>query len=215
MRTAIICGVIVLIAAFARADEPKRLVRPITEAQSVIAVYYEDWGLASARGPEIIFVAWPDGHLVWSDDRIRGGPPYHAAQLDPQRFAKLIARFENDGLFADGKLNDAHWGPDSEFITVLVKSGKRKVDMSSWHELFEANGGLVTSAGVLLSEKRPRLEVLRKEPADYLFYRMVWSETRTSIAALIPSAGQPTTGSPRKKAGELWWQEPLPAANRK
>jgi hypothetical protein len=215
MRTAIICGVIVLIAALGRADEAKPLVRPITEAQSVIAVYYEDWGLASAREPAIIFAAWPDGYLVWSDDRIRGGPPYHAAQLDPQKFAKLIARFENDGLFADGKLNDAQWGPDSEFITVLIKSGKRKVEMSSWHELFEAHGGLVTSAGVLLSEKRPRLEVLRKEPADYLFYRMVWSETRTSIAALIPSAGQPTTGSPLKRAGVLSWQEPRPAGIRK
>jgi|SRR5580704_8875344 hypothetical protein len=215
MRTAIICGVIVLIAAFTRADEPKRLVRPITEAQSVIAVYREDWGLGSNGQPAIIFAAWPDGHLVWSDDRIKGGPPYHSAQIEPQRFAKLIARFENDGLFADGKLNDAQWGPDSAFITVLIKSGKRKVDMSSWHELFEAHGGLITSAGVLLSEKRPRLEVLRKEPADYLFYRMVWSETRTSIAAMIPSAGQPTTGSPLKRAGVLSWQEPHPAGIRK
>jgi hypothetical protein len=131
MRTAITCVVIVLIAAFGRADEPRPFVRPITEAQAVIAVYHEDWGLGSNGQPAIIFAAWPDGHMVWSDDRIHGGPPYHTAQIDPQKFAKLIARFENDGLFADGKLNNAQWGPDSAFIRVLIKSGKRKIQMES------------------------------------------------------------------------------------
>jgi hypothetical protein len=124
-------------------------------------------------------------------------------------------RFENDGLFADEKLNQSHWAPDSEFDAVLIKSGKRKVQMESWHELLEARGGLDTSAGALLAEKRPRLAVLRKEPADYLFYRMVWSETRTSITTIIPSVGQPTSGSPVKNAGDLSWEEPLPAAEPK
>src|ERR1700722_16943412 len=124
MRTGIAFGVVALITASGHGAEPKRMIRPITEAQSVIAVYYEDWGLFSARGPAIIFAAWPDGHVVWSDDRITGGPPYHFAQSDPQKFAKLIARFANDGLFADKKLNQANWGPDSEFNTVLIKSGK-------------------------------------------------------------------------------------------
>jgi hypothetical protein len=212
MRTAIICGVIVLITVCGRADEPKQLVRPITTAKSVIAVYREDCGLGSDGRPAIIFAAWPDGHIVWSDDRIQGGPPYHAAESDPQRFAKLIARFEKDGLFADDKLNQANFGPDSAFIAVLIKSGKRKVQMTSWHELFEADGGLVTSYGAVGSGNGSRLDVLRKEPAAYLFYRMVWSETRTSIATMIPTAGRPTSGSPLMKAGELSWEEPLPAA---
>jgi hypothetical protein len=215
LRTAIISGFLALIAASGRGGEPNHTIRPITEAQAVIAVYREDCGLASAGRPSIIFAEWPDGHIVWSDDRIQGGPPYHAAESDPQRFAKLIARFEKDGLFADDKLNQANFGPDSAFIAVLIKSGKRKVRMTSWHELFEADGGLVTSYGAIGSGNGRRLDVLRKEPAAYLFYRMVWSETRTSIATMIPSAGQPTSGSPLMKAGELSWEEPLPAAQSK
>jgi hypothetical protein len=46
MRTAVICGVVALIAASGHGAEPKRIIRPITEAAAVIAVYYEDWGLA-------------------------------------------------------------------------------------------------------------------------------------------------------------------------
>jgi hypothetical protein len=212
MRTAIISGFVALIAASARGGEPNQTIRPITEAHAVIAVYREDWGLASTGRPAIIFAAWPDGQIVWSDDRIQGGPPYRSAQSDPQRFAKLIARFEKDGLFADEKLNQANFGPDSQFITVLIKSAKKQVKMMSWHELFEADGGLVTSYGAVGSGNGSRLGVLRKEPPDYLFYRMVWSETRTSIATMIPTAGRPTSGSPLMKAGELSWEEPLPAA---
>jgi hypothetical protein len=149
MRTAIISGFLALIAASGRGGEPNQTIRPITEAQAVIAVYREDWGLASAGQPAIIFAAWPDGHIVWSDDRIQGGPPYRSGQSDPRKFAKLLARFESDGLFANEKLNQANFGPDSQFITVLIKSTKKQVKMMSWHELIEADGGLVTSLGAI------------------------------------------------------------------
>src|SRR5262249_28647215 len=132
-RSILITSVLGLCAATLSADEPAT--RPITAAESVLAVYYQDHGLRSpAKDPGLILAAWPDGRVIWSGDRLRGGAPYRAGQVEPKKVAALLARFENDGLFADEKLNQARFGPDSEFITVLVKAGKRQVKMESWHE---------------------------------------------------------------------------------
>src|SRR5579862_3387963 len=82
------------------ADEPKQAMLPISEADSVLAVYLEDFGFASRGVPAIILVAWPDGYIVWSGDRLKGGPPYRAGHVDPKKVATLLARFDKDGLFA-------------------------------------------------------------------------------------------------------------------
>jgi hypothetical protein len=108
-----------------------------------------------------------------------------------------LAQFEADGLFAEKTLNRAHFGPDSEFLTVLVKSGKQSVQMRSWHELREDSGKVVADlSGATALDGRRRLEVLRKSPSDYLFFRFVWSEARARLAELIPSGGTRTAGKP-------------------
>jgi hypothetical protein len=199
-----------LCASGLAADEPKPRTRSISEADAVLAVYREDHGLRSLGETAIIFAAWPDGRVVWSGDRVAGGAPYRAGQIEPKKVTDLLAQFEKDGLFADKELNDPHVGPDSQFITVLVKSGKQQVKMESWHELFEESGKTVVSdRGVsALEGGRRRLDVLRKAPADYLFYRFAWSETRGKLADLIPAESAVTTGKPVKEAGVLSWQEP-------
>ena len=209
MRSAFVSFLVVVSAAAVCGAEPKTKVRPITEAESVLAVYHDDWGLGSRGGPGIIFAAWPDGHVVWSDDHLKGGPPYRTGDVDPKKVTALLARFAKDGLFADKKLNQSNFGPDSSFITVFVKSGKKQVKMASWHELFEATEKtVVTHNGVSGLEGQRRLDVLRKEPADYLFYRFVWSETRGRLNELIPVYSIASDGEPVMKAGILSWQEP-------
>src|SRR5262245_17974683 len=170
--TSIISIILLFAVAEASAEEPKA----ITDAESVIAVYREDWLLAD--GPAVILVAWPDGNVVFSSKRVEGGAPYRGGRVDPKKVTDLLTWFDKDGLFADEMLNRAHLGPDSPFITVYVKSGNKKVKMKSWHELFETSGNMVANhrgAGPL--EGRRRLDELRKAPAEYLFFRMVWSET--------------------------------------
>ena len=198
------------------AEEPKPAMRPITDSESVLAVYHQDWGLGSGGGAPIIFAAWPDGFIVWSADRLMGGPPYRAAHIDPKRVTALLSRFDKDGLFAHERLNDANFGPDSQFTTLFIKSGKKQVKMCSWHELMEDSDNLVADqngAGVL--DGRRRLDVLRKAPADYLFYRFVWSETRGRLADLTPADSTATGGKPVMKAGKLSWQEPPAAPTRR
>lgn len=201
---------VVLICAASQnlaADEPDTGLRPITEADSVVAVYYEDWGLTSSGSPRVIVVAWPDGTVVWSENRVTGGAPYYRGRIDPRHFKAIADRLEKDGLLDDKSLNQSDFGPDSDFVTVLAKSGKKKLVMKSWHEGFEEAGAFVDDTGVRgLGDKR-RVDALRKLPPDYMFFRLVWSETRGRIASLIPAECRATTGRPIKKAGDLSWKE--------
>ena len=203
-------AVFCLVHSGALAADEVPIVRKIDGAESVLAVYPDGWGLGSpARVPAIIFVAWPDGLVVWSHDRIKGGAPYYSGQVEPKKVTALLSEFERDGLFANKKLNDAHFGPDSHFTTLAVRSGKNEVKMQSWHERFEANGKTVASShGVSGLDGKSRLELLSKEPADYLYFRFVWSETRGKLMDLIPIDGKQVDGSVTTKGGLSWREMP-------
>jgi hypothetical protein len=201
-----------LSASAIRADELKFQLRPISEADSVIAVYHKDDGLASSGLPKIILAAWPDGQIVWSNDRIMGGAPYRAGRVDPKKITALLAKFEKDGLFDEKNLG-SHYAPDSQYISVFVKSGKKQVKMESWHELLEASDDTVVDPAARSLGGARRLDVLRKLPSDELFFRFLWSETRGKISDLIPNESRPSNGEPHMLHGVLTWREP--AANPK
>ena len=189
------------------ANEPKPPIRPISDAESVLAVYREDHGLVSDGRCEIIFAAWPDGFIVWSADRHKGGAPYRVGHFDPKRFTSVLARFEKDGLFADESLNHGHIGLESQFVTVLIKSGKKQVKMCSLHDWLEEVDGVDDGKRVAPLNGRRRLDVLRKAHADHLFYLFVWSDTRSKLAYLIPDDSRASGGKPFQRSGKLSWQE--------
>lgn len=189
-------------------DEPKVQARPISEANSVLAVYVEDHGLRpSAGGPAIILLAWTDGRIIWSTDRVNGGGPYRTGALTQKKLQTRSGGFEQAGLFADEKLNQAYFGPDSSFTTVHIKFGEKQLKMRSWHELFEESGTHVADPGVSALNGRRRLDVLRSSPVDYLFFRFVWSETRSKLRDLIPPESFASAGKPVMIAGKLSWQD--------
>jgi hypothetical protein len=193
--------------AFA-ADASTTVTRPISTAESILAVYYEDFD-NPLDGPRIIFVAWPDGHLVWSFNQSEGGPPYRTGQIEPKRIADLFERFDSDGLFSQDDLNRAHFGPDSDFVTLYIKHGKQSVKMASWHEGFENAGRTVaTQHGISGLDRKKRLAVLRDTASkEYLFYRLVWSELRGKLAQLVPCGDKPSSGKAVMNRGEISWQE--------
>lgn len=65
-------------------ENAKSMVRPITQADTVMAVYHEDFGMRAWGRPDLIFAAWPDGQVVWSRHRLRGGPPYYVGDVGSQ-----------------------------------------------------------------------------------------------------------------------------------
>ena len=194
---------------FAAPSNPVRPTsRPITDADSVVAIYNERFGITS----QLVLAVWKDGHVVWSEDPLYGGAPYHAGRIEPKRLASFVSALDQDGLFAqqDGVVRLA---TDRSFTTILIRSGKKKIKMQSWHELAEGGGKLVVSSrGLIPLNGRPLFEALRGEPAEYLFFRFLWSEIRSRAAGLVPSAGVPVDGRVVDEYGGLSWQETLPAS---
>ncbi|MBN2024110.1 MAG: hypothetical protein JW809_15105 [Pirellulales bacterium] len=185
-------------------------VRPITDAETVLAVYGEYWVLASTIGPSLILAIWPDGHAVWSEDPIAGGAPYRSGHIPPDRVKKLLARVEADGYFDNRALTRPYSGTHMTFTTILIRSGKRQLKMSSLHEVSESeyvDNTVVTQRGIQRLDGRRRLNVLAGESSDYLFYRMAWAELRAWLSSALPTASGPADGELLMEAGRLSWRE--------
>jgi hypothetical protein len=78
--------------------------------------------------------------------------------------------------------------------------------MQSWHELYEEERKVVATAGGLSPlEGKSRFDVLRKEPAEYLFYRLAWDELRLGAASLIPPESNLVKGKLELRHGKAYW----------
>jgi hypothetical protein len=144
--------------------------RPITAANRIVAAYEEDWGLKAAGAPKLIVGVWADGHVVWSQDPVHGGPPYYLGTIDRTRVDRFFEWLAADGVLEDTLLNVARFGPDSTFTTLLVRDRAKQLKMQSWHEGAEASGKLVAmSSGLQGLDGRRRANVLRSETREYLF----------------------------------------------
>lgn len=192
------------VASVATAAEPK----PITDADAVLAIYNEDWGLGAADGPQLIFCLWDDGTLVWSDDQLKGGVPFRSAHLPPETLSKTLEQLDNRGAFEMPESNRSHWGPDSSFTRIVLRGQNKELEITSWHELYEAEGKAIAASYGLrgLKPGEKLLSALAKEPAEYLHFRMTWLEVRLAAANLIPKSGTPIAGTANMKAGKLSWQ---------
>lgn len=183
--------------------------KAIAEAKEVIAIYTNDWGRGSSGGPKVIASVWGDGSMVWSKDSLNGGPPYFTAKLKPDDVAAVFKSIDNAGAFEFPKEQRSHFGPDSQFTTILVRRGGKELKLASWHELYEANGKLIAAAhGLTGLDDRKLIPALAKEPAEYLHFRMTWLELRLAVANLIPKSGNEIAGAPVMLHGELSWQPP-------
>lgn len=180
--------------------------RPISEAETVLAIYIENWSLESAGETELILAAWEDGQILWSEDSLAGGAPYRSATIDPDELTRLLSELEGDGLFELEELGRARFGPDAVHTTMLLRWKGKELRMRSWHERMEARGAIAKNTGVFSSDE-PRLTALSEEPSDYLFYRFVWAEIRSRASALIPGAGQTAQGEIVRREGALSWEE--------
>ncbi len=206
-----------LVAALLAAGASAASVRPITQAEEVLAIYVEDWGLALPSVPgqsltstrtKLVLAAWGDGYVVWSMNQEQGGPPYLAGEVEPTRLSAVLARAKEDGVFRDESLGQGRFGPDSKFTAIFLKAANQQLLMRSWHELYEQTGKVVAkSAGLTPLDGSDRLGVLRHEPAEYLYYRMVWSELRSRAFSLLPTESRPVTGEISAGGGVLSWRE--------
>lgn len=181
--------------------------KAISEAESVLAIFTNDWGRGSHEGPRLILSVWGDGTIVWSQDGLRGGAPYFESKIAAAEISSMLKRFDDLGAFDVPRLGQANFGPDSKFTTILVRTEGKELQMDSWHELYEANGKVIAAdQGLTGLEGKKLLQALSEQPAEYLHYRLTWLQLRFEAAKLIPSSGNKTVGVPNMLHGKLSWQ---------
>jgi hypothetical protein len=181
--------------------------KPITDAESVIAIYTNDSGLDASQGPQLLVGIWGDGTVIWSNEHVKGGPPYFTAQVNPEEVTATFKKLVDVGAFDVPRLKQANFGPDSKFTTILVRTAGKELKMDSWHELYESNGhGVATEHGLTGLDGRKLLPALTEQSADYLHYRMTWLELRLAASNLIPKSGKKIDGVPTMLRGKLSWK---------
>ncbi len=179
---------------------------PISDAEQAIAVTTHDLGLASDGNAKLVVAVWTDGTIVWSENRIVGGAPHLLGKIEPTSCSKLLERLDRDGYFDNETLSHAQFGPDSEFTSVLIKNKNQKLDMRSWHELYESSGKIVCTSGSAEALVGKRLASLAEDEKEYVHYRLAWAELRLMINQLIPSNGKSTTGELHMEHGKMSWK---------
>jgi hypothetical protein len=203
--------VLTLVSAASAAED---LSRPITGAKSVLAIYtfgfrHSANGLSPHR---LIFAAWDDGRVLWSENSVQGGIPYREGKIDPARLRSLLEQMAKDGLFGNKLLEEPKFGFDASTTVIYAKSVEGTLKMQSWHELYESNGKVVaTQNGLGALDGRSKFSILAKQPAEYLFYRLAWNELRLGAALLIPTESKPVDGKLIFRNGSSYWlHEPAP-----
>jgi hypothetical protein len=149
---------------------------------TVTGGHRSDWGL---------FVAWPDGRLVWSEDRVSGGPPYRAARVTPEAVERTIGSIAAAGTLLD----QHHFAPDARHTHVIViADDHRIIDVASGHQIAEQEPGLVaTATGIEPLNGFSRAAVLAAQPAAYRNFRARWDAVIGAIWRLCPAAGEQAT----------------------
>ena len=209
-RSFLCCGLMLVLIVPVRADEQEKPGIPITDVESIFAIYKENHGFGiDGRPPhQLIFALWPDGRMVWSELKIAGGPPYRAAKINPSKLTEVLEKIRADGMFDDKALKKTHFGPDSQTTVILVKSNGQRLKMQSWHELYESHSDVIaTEHGITPRAGRARWDILRESAKDYIFYRLGWDELRLAAAGLIPGESKPTDGKLEIRKGAAFWVE--------
>jgi hypothetical protein len=167
-----------------------------------IVVYGDTYGRRYAgrpkpQGPNIFVAAWADGHVIWSKDKLWGGPPYLVGEFDASKLKTLLDGLLTRKVFDDASLGREYVGPGAAHVVVEVSYGKNRLRMLSWHEMVERRDNLVATArGSEPLAKRTREEVLREQPAAYRQFREVWKTVRKALSECVPSKGRVYAGSP-------------------
>ena len=165
----------------------------LADSETPVILIYQAGGFSDPQvlTERVRTAVWSDGRIVWSADG-----SLREARIDPRQIDGLLQRLHRDGVFGDGDVYQAHFGPDSTYDVIDVRLPDRRLQLLSWHEGFEQNPKLVvTSKGVESLEGRDRDAVLAAEPAEYQRFRQVWSDIRSAVDSWRPARGGPFAGS--------------------
>lgn len=144
-----------------------------------------------------IVALYEDGTLIWSDNHMEGGAPYHRTVVPAAVVKKVKARIASQEYFRKTDARTQYLIPDSTSVEICIRGQNAYFVMESYHDLFEQSPNLVaTGTGVRsLESGESRAQVLAKEPKEYQEFRAAWSWTKRMLLDTIPldAPADPTT----------------------
>ena len=169
----------------------------------VCAVQF-DPGMPPARAgyvePElsVMMVAFADGRVIWSANRVRGGAPYYVAHVGKEKISKLLPLLAESVAFDDQALTRPWYALDSSYTSLsLCASRTNSLQMCTWHDYIESEkpGVVVREGGEevpLLG--RSREAILAQDSESYRRFRQTWSRWKDLCFGLVPSEGERVEG---------------------
>lgn len=155
----------------------------------VAAIYCDCEGLSTVppravrRGVSALVVVWADGKVLWSKNRVSGGPPYFRGCVPCELVTHVIARVERPE--AGVKFVYIPYRPGGCMVRIAVDTPSKAFSTFSQHELFHDT---FNSGGDALTEKSESLEVTGDSAIRQ--FRENWRNTKECILSVIPAQGE-------------------------
>jgi hypothetical protein len=142
----------------------------------------------------LLVAIYGDGRMVWSKDQKNGGEPFLTAVVDKAKVNELLQHWSREIELDKKKFQRGYLGPDAAYHKATLALQKERVELLTWHELYQENPRIVAMPALTPLDGKSREEALKSAPKEYLRFREVWKDIRTSVAALIPEKGEPFEG---------------------
>jgi hypothetical protein len=210
----IFCLMLIILAAaftvrtyFRMNEDPLEVWMPVLAGKTnppIFAIYVDrTMSISHSRSSDIwseprtyvIIALWPDGKIVWSQDRQNGGQPYFIHTLVKESIPQLFENLDSLGLFTNTLRGNKDLIIEGDSTVLAVFDGSKRVSMESYHEIYETNPNLIaTDWGLQALEGQTREEVWAEQPDHYKRFRKIWTDVRLEAEKLIPDKGEPLEG---------------------
>lgn len=124
-------------ASYDRYQKIKRVKEAVGEGPARLRILIEDGdtscpsififsGETFGAFGDVILCVWRYGRVVWSEDQLRGGPPYFEGKIPPKMVEEILDEIEDAGSFDDPFLNAVNLAVDPT-LTIVALIRKNKV----------------------------------------------------------------------------------------
>ena len=185
--------------------------RSLKSEECIASVFFHDTPYSNRPGTHLVLAIWEDGAVVYSTERVEGGPPFFTGKVNPEDVKQLVEKLSYSGVFSDDfpdRFKVVHHYPYTE---IRLTEGSTVRSLASFHEVTEEAKGLATDAGIRIGNHGAKVTELASSPQEYLVFRLIWSEIRHELDLLRPKDAVPDEGELVYKNRTRYWQ-PKPAA---
>lgn len=173
--------------------------RRVSDVDGIFLVEHDPDAKVNQR---LLLAIWRNGWAVRDNTPREVQSNYLACQLSDEAVEQLKRRIMNDGLLTYKKPLLNYGIPDGPLSFLTIRMNGHSLEMASCIEQFEsANMVVAIESGLIPRAGRSRTEVLSTLSQEFLFKRLVWSETIHTIERSL--LGFPT----KVIAGELLTRE--------